>query len=248
MSASLQELTVGSATGIDVSLPVAGAGARAYAFLIDWCIRLLLALAWFAVAALTYNGSLSLAPPLDTDARWFGAVLAPSLAIYFLYHYLLELLMRGRTPGKRMAGVRVISRDGSAPGIAALLIRNVFRLIDSLPLFYGVGLIAVIATSEHRRIGDVAAGTVLAYEAATAAAPAAPELATPAAPYDAVAAELVAELLQRWPLLTATARRGLALQLLARTGVPLETLTGADDASLHARLERLAVTAAAPAT
>jgi uncharacterized RDD family membrane protein YckC len=248
VSASLQELTIGSATGIDVSLPVAGAGARAYAFLIDWCIRLLLALAWFAVAALTYNGSLSLAPPLDTDARWFGAVLAPSLAIYFLYHYLLELLMRGRTPGKRMAGVRVISRDGSTPSIAALLIRNVFRLIDSLPLFYGVGLIAVIATSEHRRIGDVAAGTLLAYEAPAAAAPAAPELATPSAPYDAVAAELVAELLQRWPLLTATARRRLALQLLSRQGVPLETLTGADDASLHTQLERLAVAAPVGAT
>jgi len=248
VSVSLQELTVASATGIDVSLPVAGAGARAYAFLIDWCIRLLLALAWFGVASLTYNGSLSLAPPLDTDARWFGAVLAPALAIYFLYHYLLELLMRGRTPGKRMAGVRVIGRDGATPSIGALLIRNVFRLVDSLPLFYGVGLIAVIATLEHRRIGDVAAGTVLAYEAHTAAAPAAPELAIASAPYDAAAAELVAELLQRWPLLTATARRRLALQLLSRQGVPVETLTGADDASLHTHLQRLAAAAAPRAT
>jgi uncharacterized RDD family membrane protein YckC len=244
VSASLQELTVGSATGIDVSLPVAGAGARAYAFLIDWCIRVLIALAWFSVAALIYNGSVSLAPPLDNDARWFGAVLAPPLAIYFLYHYLLELLTRGRTPGKRMAGVRVISRDGGTPSVAALLIRNVFRLIDSLPLFYGVGLIAVIATPEHRRIGDVAAGTVLAYEAPAVAAPTASELPAASARYDALAAELVAELLQRWPLLTSAARRRLALQLLSRQGVPIDTLTGADDASLHAHLAGLAVAAA----
>lgn len=248
MSASLQELTVGSSTGIDVSLPVAGAGARAYAFLIDWCIRLLIALAWFSVAALIYNGSVSLAPPPDNDARWFGAVVTPPLAIYFLYHYLLELVMHGRTPGKRMAGVRVISRDGSTPGVGALLIRNVFRLIDSLPLFYGIGLIAVIASSEHRRIGDVAAGTVLAYEAAASAAAAAAELPAAAAPYDAVAAELVAELLGRWPLLTSAARRRLALQLLSRYGVPSDTLTGADDASLYASLERLGVPAAPPAT
>ena len=247
MSASLQELTVGSSTGIDVSLPVAGAGARAYAFLIDWCIRLLIALAWFSVAALIYNGSVSLAPPPDNDARWFGAVVTPPLAIYFLYHYLLELVMHGRTPGKRMAGVRVISRDGSTPGVGALLIRNVFRLIDSLPLFYGIGLIAVIASSEHRRIGDVAAGTVLAYEAAASAA-AAGSSAAAAAPYDAVAAELVAELLGRWPLLTSSARRRLALQLLSRYGVPSDTLTGADDASLYASLERLGVPAAPPAT
>jgi uncharacterized RDD family membrane protein YckC len=248
VSASLQELTVGSATGIDVSLPVAGAGARAYAFLIDWCIRVLLALAWFSVAALIYNGGVSLAPPLDGDARWFGAVLAPPLAIYFLYHFLLELLTRGRTPGKRMAGVRVISRDGSPASIGALLIRNVFRLIDSLPLFYGVGLIAVIATPEHRRIGDVAAGTVLAYEAPVAALPVAAEFPAVCAHFDATAAELLAELLQRWPLLTSAARRGLALQLLSRQGVPIDALSGADDASLHARLEALALAAPPPVT
>ena len=50
--------------------------------------------------------------------------------------------MRGRTPGKRMAGVRIVARDGGAPSVGALLVRNVFRLIDSLPLLYGVGLVA----------------------------------------------------------------------------------------------------------
>jgi hypothetical protein len=54
--------------------------------------------------------------------------------------------------------------------------------------------------------------------------------------------------LQRWPLLTSVARRRLALQLLSRQGVSTETLTGADDASLHAQLERLAVAATPRAT
>ena len=57
-----------------------------------------------------------------------------------------------------------MARDGSAPGAGALLVRNVFRLIDSLPVLYCVGLVAVIATREHLRVGDMAAGTLLVYE------------------------------------------------------------------------------------
>jgi uncharacterized RDD family membrane protein YckC len=246
MSAPLPELTVDSVTGIDVSLPVAGAGARAFAFLIDWVIRLILALAWYSVATVIYNGDLSLALPPETDARWFAAVAAPALAIYFLYHYLLETLMRGRTPGKRMAGVSIISRDGSTPGVGALLTRNVFRLIDSLPLFYGIGLIAVMATHGHRRIGDLAAGTLLVYDTAALSAPGILANPTPQARYDAVAGELVSELLERWPLLTSQARRQLAIQLLARQGLNTEVTSGADEATLHAQLERLMATSAPP--
>jgi uncharacterized RDD family membrane protein YckC len=244
MSARLPELTIDSVTGIDVSLPVAGAGARAYAFLIDWVIRLILALAWYSAATVIHNGDLSLAPPPETDARWFAAVVAPALAIYFLYHYLLETLMRGRTPGKRMAGVSIISRDGSAPGVGALLTRNVFRLIDSLPLFYGIGLIAVMATHEHRRIGDLAAGTLLVYDATASSAPGRVGSPAPQARFDAVGAELVSELLERWPLLTSQARCQLALQLLARQGLKTEVSSGADEATLHAQLERLVASSA----
>lgn len=244
MSARLPELTVDSVTGIDVSLPVAGAGARAYAFLIDWVIRLILALAWYSAATVIHNGDLSLAPPPETDAPWFAAVVAPALAIYFLYHYALETLMRGRTPGKRMAGVSIMSRDGIAPGVGALLTRNVFRLIDSLPLFYGIGLIAVMATHEHRRIGDLAAGTLLVYDATASSAPARVGSPAPHARYDAVGAELVCELLERWPLLTSQARCQLAMQLLARQGLETEVLNGADEATLHAQLERLMASSA----
>jgi uncharacterized RDD family membrane protein YckC len=242
VSSPLPGLSVDSVTGIDVSLPVAGAGARAFAFLIDWLIRLILALAWFAAAALIYNGTVSVTPPLDNEAGWFGGVVAPALAIYFLYHYLLELIMRGRTPGKRMAGVRIINRDGSAPGVSALLTRNVFRLIDSLPLFYGIGLIAVMATHEHRRIGDMAAGTLLAYDAPALLTPTTAGNPAAYARYDAVAAELVAELLERWPLLTSEARCQLALQLLARQGLETESLRRADETTLRARLEALMAT------
>jgi len=226
------ELSVDSVTGIDVSLAVAGAGARSFAFIIDWFVRLVLALAWYALGAFVYNRGLSIAAPLTNDATWFGAVVTPALAIYFLYHYAVELAMRGRTPGKRTAGIRIVARDGSAPGAGALLVRNVFRLIDTLPVLYCLGLVAVIATREHLRMGDMAAGTLLVYERDAAHLPPAAE----APRLDARASELVAELLERWPTLAPDARLQLGQQLLARYG---GGAAAADESALRGALTML---------
>jgi uncharacterized RDD family membrane protein YckC len=242
MSGAVRDLVVDSVTGIDVSLPVAGPGARAYAFLVDWHIRLILAFSWFAIGALLYNGRLSLAPPLTNEARWFGAVVAPALAIYFLYHYVLELAMRGSTPGKRMAGVRLVARDGGTPSAGALLTRNVFRLIDSLPLCYGVGLISVVLTRDHLRIGDMAAGTLLVFERAEARLPgSAGTGGQGTGRLDAAGAEIVAELLERWSTLNPEARLRLARKVLERYGGNEPVEAGGDpDAAWRAQLERLA--------
>lgn len=232
MNDIVPELSVDSVTGIDVSLAVAGAGARSFAFIIDWFIRLVLALAWYALGAFVYNRGLSIAAPLTNDATWFGAVVTPALAIYFLYHYAVELAMRGRTPGKRTAGIRIVARDGSAPGAGALLVRNVFRLIDTLPVLYCLGLVAVIATREHLRVGDMAAGTLLVYERDAAHLPPAAE----APRLDARASELVAELLERWPTLAPDARLQLGQQLLARYG---GGAAAADESALRGALTML---------
>jgi uncharacterized RDD family membrane protein YckC len=239
MSEAAPGLVVDSVTGIDVSLPVAGPGARAYAFLVDWHIRVILALGWFVLGALLYNGRFSLAPPLSNDARWFGAVVAPALAIYFLYHHAVELALRGSTPGKRMAGVRIVARDGGVPSAGALLTRNVFRLVDSLPLFYGVGLITVVLTREHLRIGDMAAGTLLVFEQAHARLPTPAAEAHRGSRLDPAGAEIVAELLERWPALQPEARVRLARQVLTRYGADLIE-PGDDDDAWRTRLERLA--------
>jgi len=171
MNTRAPALTVSSATGVDVRWPVAGPGARSLAFLIDWCIRAILAVAWYVLGALLYNRDWTLSPPLSPHAAWFITVVAPCAAIYFLYHPVLETATRGQTPGKRMAGVRIASRDGGVPGVGALLIRNVFRLVDSLPAAYALGLIATLATRHHVRIGDLAAGTVLVFQPSDAELP-----------------------------------------------------------------------------
>ena len=240
-SRATPELLLDSVTGVDLALPVAGAGARCYAFVIDWLIRAILFAAWYGVAALIYNRRWSFAAPLSPDPRWFVFVVAPAASIYFLYHIVLELALHGRTPGKRMAGVHIVTRDGNSPRVGALLTRNVFRLVDSLPLFYGVGLVATLVTKDHLRIGDMAAGTLLAYERTDVALPDAS---------DAANAEIASDLLSRWSSLTTEARHRLAIEILERYGYgELDATKGTDtttaapsadtDAVLRARLEQL---------
>jgi uncharacterized RDD family membrane protein YckC len=248
MSEAAPQLSVDSATGIDVTLPLAGAGARSYAFVVDWHIRLVLGLAWYGAAALLYNyvegAGVSVAPPPDANTAWFGAVLVPALVLYFLYHPILELLWRGSTPGKRLAGVRVVARNGAAPGAGALLVRNVFRLLDSLPVAYGLGLTLVALTREHVRCGDMAAGTLLVYETASPGFALTP--AGTAGSLDVASAELVAELLARWPELTVPARTALARQVLSRCGRSAQELAPLEDEALRQALVEISRASIAP--
>lgn len=207
------DLIVDSATGVEVSFAVVAPGGRMVAFLIDWGIRVVLALAWYAVAAMIYNGAPRLAAPLEADAWWFGGVLLPAAALYALYHPVLEIAMRGSTPGKRMSGIRLVTLAGEAPGAGALLLRNIFRLIDGFPGIYAVGLVATFLTRNHVRIGDLAAGTLLVYER-RASPPAA--AAGGAAEPDPEALEIVAELEARWASFAPETRLRLGRALAAR--------------------------------
>ena len=108
-----RDLVVDSVTGVDLALPVAGPGARSYAFLIDWLIRAILFTAWYGVAALLYNRRWTFIAPLNPDAKWFVLVVTPAAAMYFLYHFVLEIAMHGRTPGKRMAGIHIVTRTAA---------------------------------------------------------------------------------------------------------------------------------------
>jgi uncharacterized RDD family membrane protein YckC len=256
-----RDLVVDSVTGVDLALPVAGPGARSYAFLIDWVIRAILFTAWYGVAAVLYNRRWTFIAPLSPDAKWFVLVVMPAAAMYFLYHSVLEIAMHGRTPGKRMAGVHIVTREGGSPGIGALLTRNVFRLVDCMPLLYGVGLITALATRDHVRVGDMAAGTLLVYERPDMVLPesVATSLLSERALRSSATertlrssdAEIITELLLRWPHLDSEARQRLATAILSRHSASasasatassehsLDPTTPATDAQLRAHLERL---------
>lgn len=99
-----------------------------------------------------------------------GAVRAPfTLAIaigaitltpvgYFL---LLEWLRRGSTPGKAALRLRVVSVGGEPLGLQAAAVRNLLRIVDFLPFAYVLGGICALVSAQGRRLGDLAAGTVV---------------------------------------------------------------------------------------
>jgi uncharacterized RDD family membrane protein YckC len=224
---STESFVVTSPTGVDVELIIAGPGSRAYAFLIDWQIRLLLALTWLAAAVIATRWL-----HLLSGTSIFVATISfmPVALIYFLYHPVVELAMRGRTPGQRMAGVRLVNRQGGTPSSLALLIRNAFRLIDSLPLFYGLGLCTTIFSSQRLRFGDMAAGTILVQDGepdSKALSQLGALTLNPA--LDAETLALGNDLLLRWKELAPTTRRKLAHEFLVRIGAaPIGSPADAD--------------------
>ena len=168
-SALSQPLLTGQdPTGVEARLRVAGAGARAHAFMVDFYIRVALAFAWYAAGAVLHSTAAgetaTLRPPVDKDDWWTFGIVIPAFVIYLLYHPVVEALLRGLTPGKRFAGLRIATLDGDVPSTGALLLRNLFRVIDSAPLFYGIGLLMSLVNRRGQRLGDLAAGTLLVYD------------------------------------------------------------------------------------
>jgi uncharacterized RDD family membrane protein YckC len=214
-----QQLDIQTADAMQLQLPIAGVGGRSYAFIIDWHIRVLFLLMWFIAIPLLFGQLLNLEKffaDLFEDTWWLILlVVGPPIVVYLFYHPVLEILMKGRTPGKRMAGIRIVTTEGHTPGVGAILVRNVFRLVDSLPVGYVLGLIVVMATRNSVRIGDIAAGTLLVYEDKVEK-----NLLhnlnniSSKTNIDARQWEIVNELLQRWTSLNREKRIQLASQML----------------------------------
>lgn len=237
-----EQFIVQGMTGVDLTLTIAGPGSRSYAFIIDWHIRLLLAIAWLVLGVFIGAGGFML---LTSAKPWVVMIaVLPAIFIYLFYHPVLELLMRGQTPGKRMAGVRVVNRDGGAPSSGAILIRNAFRLIDSLPVFYAIGLGATFLTEQRVRIGDMAAGTLLIIDEHATSKAARKTLSADAfstTSIDPNTLDLIQQLLERWKSLDKARRKTIAISLLQRLEPQTsQSFNDLSDAELHARLSVLA--------
>lgn len=67
----------------------------------------------------------------------------------------------GRTVGKSVRGIVVVREDGSRCTWGAAVIRNLFRVVDTLPAFYVVGIVSAFLSDDHQWVGDHAANTVV---------------------------------------------------------------------------------------
>lgn len=232
----MHELTVRGLTGVDMALKVAGPGTRSYAFVFDWHIRLLGVLAWVLLGILLREEVAAAATGTLGSNPIMEAVMAGAGLTYFLYHPVLELALRGRTPGKRMANIRIVTVAGEMAGPGALLTRNLFRLLDALPILYMVGLICCLVTRQRVRIGDMAAGTVLVLDE-TASARSLSRLGQMlgSSRLSAQTLQLTQDLLDRWQSLDKPRQLTLARALLVKIE---PQRSAADLAALDARALR----------
>jgi len=137
---------------------VAGFGSRSVAAIIDYLI-LFLVIVVVAVLFLTSIGN------IGDNTTWLLAVFwLIQFSIITFYHLFFEFLWNGQTPGKRVFHLRVVQSNGLPATTSGLLIRNMVRLFDFMPICYGVGLLSMFFTRHTQRLGDLAARTIVIYE------------------------------------------------------------------------------------
>jgi len=182
MPAPDETLRIDTPENVIFGYRVAGIGSRFLAALVDSFLILVLQLianiGVLLVARFLFGFSLA---KDDSGLDWllgiFGLV---AFAFLWGYYIFFEMLWNGQSPGKRWIGLRVMRLDGTPITLSESIIRNLVRLVDFLPAYYGVGVIAMFIDSQARRLGDLAAGTLVVHDRAAvtleslAAAPAPP--------------------------------------------------------------------------
>ncbi|MCC6417412.1 MAG: RDD family protein [Gemmataceae bacterium] len=141
---------------------VAGLGARFLAWLFD-----------LGMIALLLTALLLVAQGWEMVGAGVGMAvfMVTSFAVQWGYFVVFEWLWHGQTPGKRVLGIRVIQERGTAASFTQAAVRNILRVVDGLPLLvpdlvpvaYGVGFLVAASNRENRRLGDLAAGTLVVY-------------------------------------------------------------------------------------
>lgn len=152
--------------GLDLDLTLAGLGSRMIAGVVDLVILGIVVVTFtFAVSALVSSTVL--------DATVVQGLAAVALTLLVVGYFVgFEALNGGRTPGKRSVGIRVVGFDGEPIGFLAAFLRNLVRVVDFLPMAYGVGAVTVAVTATNQRLGDLVARTIVIRERMPHAEPA----------------------------------------------------------------------------
>ncbi len=163
---SKPDYLISTPENVDLHLELAGLGNRVLASLIDtlltWTLVLLLVLACALILGLTEK-----APFLDNfhtmiDYCVIGVAVLLTLIILFGYYILFEGIWHGQTPGKKVARIRVIEQSGQPVTWPGVIIRNLVRTVDVGLML--IGLVSMLVDRNERRLGDLAAGTLVIRE------------------------------------------------------------------------------------
>ena len=140
---------------VQIDQTPAGVGERIFARILDFLIMFLYASGFIYLIERADLGSL-----FGYDYGYLFLFLMASPVLF--YSLLWELLNRGRSPGKMAFGMRVVMCDGSTPTLGAYLIRWMLLLVDAWCSW--IGIIFILLNKNNRRLGDLAAGTMVIKE------------------------------------------------------------------------------------
>jgi len=163
---TFDQLRIDTPEQIALELPLAGIGSRFLAMTIDTLIQaaiyLITGIVFFLILPAGFSGFAFLPKTIGPAVEIFII-----FAVYWGYFAIFESLWNGQTPGKRLAGIRVIKESGRPINAFEAIGRNLMRAVDGMPGIYGVGLVCMMLNKQSRRLGDFVAGTVVVHEKPT---------------------------------------------------------------------------------
>jgi uncharacterized RDD family membrane protein YckC len=158
------QLNIDTPEQVELQFSIAGVGSRFVAALVDYVIQTVcffLEVLFFAL----FVSSGGNAEELDALGKWFIAILIfLNFAFFTGYFALFEAYWRGQTPGKKLMKLRVIKDSGRQITFFESLTRNLIRIVDYLPGMYLVGVVTMLCNKANKRLGDLAAGTIVVHE------------------------------------------------------------------------------------
>ena len=162
------QLTIDTPEQVSIRFPIAGMGSRFLAILIDSLLQIAVYVAIVLVFILIVSAAPKSANTGELSHNGEKWLIAGLILIHFVmywgYFTLFEAFWNGQTPGKKLFKIRVIQDSGRQITFFEAMIRNLIRVIDMLPSFYLVGVIAMACNSKHKRLGDIAGGTLVVHE------------------------------------------------------------------------------------
>ena len=167
-------LRVRTPESIAFSYELAGLGSRFLAVSIDIALQILVVIG--IVWALAYSYShlphsmvrAASRPTKIEESLAYAFIAAIIFLIFFGYFIIFESFWNGQTPGKRLMGLRVV-RDGGYPAdFASIAIRNLIRVGEMTAGLYAISAIVALLSPENKRLGDMAAGTLVVRDARAA--------------------------------------------------------------------------------
>lgn len=159
-------VTVRTPESIAFQYELAGLGSRFLAVAIDQVIQVAVLLGFFFFWIFTTTRIDALARAAHMNSTRLAAIyLAVLFTVLFIieigYFIIFEMLWNGQTPGKRIMGIRVV-RDGGYPiEFMSSLIRNLVRVVEFGIGFYAMSVVSVAVSQQNKRLGDLAAGTIV---------------------------------------------------------------------------------------